>query len=505
MNIEVIKNEFCNIIDSTQEVKQLASGFEFTEGPIWHPIKNILTFSDMPGDIRRTWDEVKGVKTVISPANKCNGMTYDHELNLIVCEHSTSSLYKEDSDGNRECLASHFEGKELNSPNDVCVHSSGAIFFTDPWYGRMPVFGIERERELGFQGLYKISPNQKGCELVADKFLFEQPNGLCFSPDETLLYVNDTEKGLIRVFDVDKNANLTNQRIFFDGILSNEEPGAPDGMKCDALGNIWVTAPGGIWVINQYAELIGKIAVPELVGNITWGGDDWRTLFIAASNSIYSVKTLIGPHVEPYMKQDKDKFINSKSCALIIQDLQNDVVSLGGKFASDESLEHFNSQHVISNLLNLIEKAKSFGIPIIHIKFTVDSLGKELPNSAKLFNDIIESGAVQRGSWGSDFIEPLKGSESFVIEKSHMSAWEGTNLESILKANKIDTIINTGSWTNMSVEHTARTGADKGYKIFIPEDCCSSLNDKWHKSALEMALPNVSTIVKTQDLLSSLY
>ena len=117
-----------------------------------------LLFSDMPGDVRRRWDAQRGVVEVKRPSNKCNGMTYDAELNLIVCEHATSSLIRERPDGRREVLASHFENQELNSPNDVCVHSSGAIYFSDPWYGRMPVYGVERPRQLGFQGVYRVPP-----------------------------------------------------------------------------------------------------------------------------------------------------------------------------------------------------------------------------------------------------------------------------------------------------------------------------------------------------------
>ena len=121
-------------------------------------MEQYLLFSDMPGDVRRRWDASAACARSMRPSNKCNGMTYDAELNLIVCEHATSSLVRERPDGRREVLASHFEGRELNSPNDVCVHSDGAIYFSDPWYGRMPVYGVERPRQLGFQGVYRVPP-----------------------------------------------------------------------------------------------------------------------------------------------------------------------------------------------------------------------------------------------------------------------------------------------------------------------------------------------------------
>src|ERR1700730_222175 len=136
----------------------------------------------MPGDVRRRWDDEGGVRESRRPANKCNGMTYDADLNLIVCEHATSSLIRETPGGSREILASHFEGKQLNSPNDVCVRSDGSIYFTDPWYGRMPGFGVERPRQLGFQGVYKLMGGDI-LELLVERDLFDQPNGLCFSPD----------------------------------------------------------------------------------------------------------------------------------------------------------------------------------------------------------------------------------------------------------------------------------------------------------------------------------
>ncbi len=161
MSVDVRSEKLGRLVDENAEVEQLATGFTFTEGPIWNPKGQFLLFSDMPGDTRRRWDATNGVQVVMSPSNKGNGMTLDADGRLIVCEHSTSSLVRMDPDGtdaNREVLATHFEGKELNSPNDVCVRSDGSIWFSDPWYGRMPVFGVERERELGWQGVFRIAP-----------------------------------------------------------------------------------------------------------------------------------------------------------------------------------------------------------------------------------------------------------------------------------------------------------------------------------------------------------
>jgi gluconolactonase len=162
MTHATLRPEFEDLIDPYAPVGQVGTGFTFTEGPIWHPVDHYLLFSDMPADVRRRWDAARGVAEVRRPSNKCNGMTYDADLNLIVCEHATSSLVRERPDGRREILASHFEGQELNSPNDVCVRSDGSIYFSDPHYGRMPGFGVERPRQLGFQGVYRVSPGGGG-------------------------------------------------------------------------------------------------------------------------------------------------------------------------------------------------------------------------------------------------------------------------------------------------------------------------------------------------------
>jgi gluconolactonase len=307
VSVDVRSDKIRGLVAENVEVEQLGTGFTFTEGPIWNPSGEFLLFSDMPGDTRRRWDESSGVQVVASPSNKGNGMTLDADGGLIVCEHSTSSLVRMDPDGtntNREVLASHYEGKELNSPNDVCVKSDGSIWFSDPWYGRMPGFGVERERELGWQGVFRLAPGGGDPQLVVDQDEYEQPNGLCFSPDESLLYINDTPKAWIKVYDVGSDGSLSNGRLFFEGVGTGEiEKGIPDGMKCDEQGNIWVTGPGGIWVISSGGEHLGTINVPENTGNLTWGGQDWQSLFIPSSTSLYRVKTKVGPRREPYMSR----------------------------------------------------------------------------------------------------------------------------------------------------------------------------------------------------------
>ncbi|WP_081737017.1 SMP-30/gluconolactonase/LRE family protein [Arthrobacter sp. MA-N2] len=289
-----------DLIAPDAEVERIATGFTFTEGPIWMQ-DNSLHFSDMPQDKRRRWHEDEGLSIVRAQSNKCNGMTRDADGHLIVCEHSTSSVVRE-AEGERHVLASEWKGKELNSPNDVVVASDGSVFFTDPTYGRMPVFGVEREVELDFRGVYRLPPTG-GLELLLDDFA--QPNGLCFSPDESLLYVNDTERAHVRVFDVTSDGRLQNGRVFAAQI--SEDPGAGDGfvdgMKVDEQGNLYVTAPGGIWVYAPDGSKLGSINVPEKVANMNWGGPDWKTLYITASTSIYRLRMRVGGNLLGYMRR----------------------------------------------------------------------------------------------------------------------------------------------------------------------------------------------------------
>ncbi len=293
------------LVERGSGVELLATGFTFTEGPVWHPVEQALYFSDMPGDVRRKVTLEGTVTEVRRPAFKCNGMTLEADLDLLVCEHVTSSLVRERTDGVRETLAWHWQGRYLNSPNDVCVRSDGTIYFTDPWYGRFPGFGVERARDLGWQGVFRIPPGggQDDLDLVVAEDDFDMPNGLCFSPDETLLYVNDTSRALVKVFDVLPDGRLANGRLFIGDIGSGgSDEGVPDGMKCDERGNVWVTGPEGVWVISPEGRHLGTIEVPEIVGNLTWGGRDWKTLFIAASTSVYTIRTTVGPRREPYMR-----------------------------------------------------------------------------------------------------------------------------------------------------------------------------------------------------------
>jgi gluconolactonase len=522
-----LRPEFEQLIDPYAPVGQVGSGFTFTEGPIWHPVDQYLLFSDMPADVRRKWDARGGVREVMRPSNKCNGMTYDGDLNLIICEHSTSSLIRERRDGRREVLASHFEGRELNSPNDTCVRSDGSIYFSDPWYGRMPVYGVERPRELGFQGVYRVPPGGGPPQLLVPRDMFTQPNGLCFCPTEQRLYINDTEQANIRVFPVNADGTLGEGRIFATGLKSEIEPGRPDGMKTDERGNVWCTGPGGIWVYAHNGDLLGKVRVPENTANLNWGGEDFRTLFVCATHSVYRIPTKVRGHTEPYMMTGAGSRggvavsgaapqaaqgspdimrLDASRCALIIQDMQNDVVMEGGAFAASGSPAHCREQNAIAHIASLAALCRQRGIPVIHVWFLVEPGAPGVTMNAPLFEGLVDpKPAMVRGSWGGapvPGLEPQPG--DLIVEKDRMSAWEGTRLETVLKATGRNTVIVTGAWTNMSIEHTARTGADKGYFMIVPEDCCSTMNADWHKASINYALQNVSLVTRGERVAAAL-
>lgn len=535
MGHTVVDPKFLDLMDQHAAVERIGTGFVFTEGPIWHPVEHHLLFSDMPGDVRRKWTRRDGVSEYLRPSNKGNGMTYDAELNLLVCEHATSSVARFRPDGSRELLASHYEGRELNSPNDIVVRSDGAIFFTDPTYGRMEHFGVPRALQQGFQGVYMLPPGHRpGDEavLVSDRYMFTQPNGLCFSPCERWMWVNDTEQANIRMFDVGEDGRLRNGRIFASGIKDAVKAGVPDGMKADANGNVWVTAPGGVWVYSFEGLLIGKVEVPEMVANLHWGGEDWQTLFMCACTSVYTVKTKVRPRSEPFMSAQPASrpaageapvaagsagtsskglqlsecpALDPKKTALLIQDLQNDVMIDGGAFEGTGSPQHAREQNVVANAIALADAARRQGIPVIHIWMVCEPGHPLLAQHAPLFQGLKGENALVRGTWG---VAPVPGLEpkpgDLVCEKMSMSGWETSRLESYLRHAGIDTIINTGSWTNMSVEHTARTAADKGFRVVVPEDACSTMNADWHRASINYAMQNVAHVTSVASVMSAL-
>jgi gluconolactonase len=263
--------------------------------------------------------------------------------------------------------------------------------------------------------------------------------------------------------------------------------------------------------------------MPELVANLAWGGPDFRTLYLTATHSVYTIPTRTGPRHEPYMSgkrgtasatssataapilSDGELRLDPQRCAMIIQDIQNDTIMDGGAFAASGAPVHARQQNVVDNVRRLAEAARARGVVIIHVWFVVEAGAAGVTLNAPLFEGLVDSKALVRGSWGAapvSGLEPRPG--DFVVEKMRMSAWEGTKLETILKATGRDMIINTGAWTNMSVEHTARTGADKGYFMIVPEDCCSTMNADWHNASVNFAMQNVAVVTKADAVIEGL-
>lgn len=289
MNLESRDARLRAVVGDDVAFEPLGTGFDFTEGPVWHPSRKHLIFSDMPGNHMRRWSASEGVQTFRQPSNMANGNAYDPEGRLVTCEHATSRVTRTEPDGAITVLATHYEGKELNSPNDIIVKRDGAIYFSDPTFGRMAYYGLPREPELSFQGVYRLDPNLATLTLLVDDFA--QPNGLCFSRDESRLFVNDTERMHIRVFDVRPDETLRNGRVWAETV--GEGPGAPDGLKIDSQENVYCCGPGGIHVFAPDQTCLGVIRVPEVSANFTWGDDDLRSLFITASTSLYRVRVKV--------------------------------------------------------------------------------------------------------------------------------------------------------------------------------------------------------------------
>lgn len=284
-----------DLIAPDAPIERIAGGLTFTEGPVWRGTS--LLFSDIPNKRIVRWRRLpEGPELTTYATGMSNGLTLDRQGQVLAAEHNGRRVSRVADDGTRTVLAEHFQGKRLNSPNDIVVKSDDSIYFTDPPYAVQPSTpGMARPagwwtapipgKELPYNGVYRLMPDGTLHLLVDDLAL---PNGLAFSPDESVLYVDDSAHKHIRAFDVRADGTLSNSRILLD--LASEDPGVPDGLKVDRQGNVFCTGPGGVWVCRPSGELLGRIIVPELPANLAWG-EDGSVLFFTARTSVYRLQT----------------------------------------------------------------------------------------------------------------------------------------------------------------------------------------------------------------------
>lgn len=288
-HLVALDERFLNLVHPVSQLEKIATGFTWAEGPVWFGDQSALLFSDIPSQRIMRWSEAEGLSTYRSNSQFNNGNTRDQQGRLVGCRHGGRDVVRTEYDGSLTVLADHFDGKRLNSPNDVIVSSDGAVWFSDPSYGILSNFeGSRAPREQSANHVFRIDPQTHAIEAVVSDFT--QPNGLVFSPNEARLYIaesgsshDQTIPAVIRQFDVD-GAKLTDA-----GVFATLDCGLPDGMRVDTAGNLWSSAGDGVHCFAPDGTLLGKILVPETVANLCFGGLDGQRLFITATTSVYQV------------------------------------------------------------------------------------------------------------------------------------------------------------------------------------------------------------------------
>ena len=299
LGYKVFNDEFYNFININKLPERLCTGFAWTEGPVYFSEIETLFFSDIPNNRVMKWKADIGVSEFMKPSEYINGNIRDKNGNLVSCEHGGRRIIRHYSDGSVDVIANSYEGKRLNSPNDLVMSSDGAIWFTDPPYGiNSNAEGYKAKSDLGLNYVFRIDPGTSGVEVVADDF--DKPNGIAFSPDEKIIYIADSgaingasdssfnkdAPHHIRAFDVVDGHKLINNRLFVD-----IDFGVPDGLKVDSEGYVWTSAADGVHCYSPEGELYGKIILPEVAANLVFGGQDGSFLFVTASTSVYGITT----------------------------------------------------------------------------------------------------------------------------------------------------------------------------------------------------------------------
>jgi gluconolactonase len=285
------------IVPADYQIEKLAEGFVFTEGPVWIRDGGYLLFSDVRGNATLRWSPQEGVSDFIKPVFVGdreglvgpNGMTLDSKGTLMICEHgnrriSRLALPKEDE---RTAVVANFEGKKLNSPNDLVYKSDGWLYFTDPPYG-LAQQDDDPTKELDFNGVFRLSPDEQTLELLVRDMT--RPNGIGFSPDEKTLYIanSDPQRKLWMAYDVKEDGTVENGRVFYD-VTSETAEGLPDGLKLDKRGNLYCTGPGGVWIFAPDGRHLGTIQPEQVPANVAWG-DDGKSLYMTARTGLYRIR-----------------------------------------------------------------------------------------------------------------------------------------------------------------------------------------------------------------------
>src|SRR3984957_11711909 len=300
--IEQLDPALEKIISASEPIQHLADGFGGpqgpAEGPLWWKEGGYLLFSDIHNNKRMKYLPGTGVSLFQEPTNQANGLTRDLQGRLIACEHETRRVTRQELDGSLTVIANSFQGRRLNRPNDVVVKSDGCIYFTDPWTNP----DIQQQWDLSFSGVYRVTPDLGTMTLLVDDFL--TPNGIAFSPDESVLLINDSRRRHIRAFDVAANGTLARQtdRVFAD--LGGPESGVPDGMKVDSAGNVYCGGAGGLYILDPKGKKLGRVVHGQpATTNVGFGGDDWKTLFFTTRMSLGSVNIKVAGTPVPVAKK----------------------------------------------------------------------------------------------------------------------------------------------------------------------------------------------------------
>lgn len=282
---EVYDRRFRELLLPTVKLEKLFTGALWAEGPVWFSDTQCLLFSDIPNDRMLRWDETTGAVGVFrEPANYTNGHTVDRAGRLVSCEQGTRRITRTEHDGSITVLADRYDGKRFNSPNDIVEHSDGSLWFTDPSYGIDTDYeGFQAESEIGGCHVYRLDPATGDVRIVADDF--DRPNGLAFSLDERGLYIVDTRRRHIRLFSVGDDATLSGGDVF-----ATCDAGGFDGVRLDHAGRVWAAAHDGLHCFDPDGTLLGKLHIPEVVANFTFGGRKRNDLFICASSSLYALR-----------------------------------------------------------------------------------------------------------------------------------------------------------------------------------------------------------------------